>query len=171
MTYSSSLRLRAIEPDDIELLYTIENDMSLWQHGDTTVPYSRESLRQYLLECTNDIWTDRQVRLVMETTHNGEAVGLADLFNFDPKHQRAEIGLVVLPQHQGKGYSALALDELIRLARQWHLHQLTATIGVNNAYATKLFIKSDFKPSAHLLDWLLLPDGTYTDAIVWQLIL
>lgn len=171
MTYSNSLRLRAIEPDDIELLYTIENDMALWRHGDTTVPYSRESLRQYLLDCTNDIWHDRQVRLVMETADTGEAVGLADLFNFAPKHQRAEVGLVVLPQYQGRGYSASALCELTELARQWHLHQLTATIGVNNTSAMNLFGKSLFNPSAQLKDWLLLPDGTYTDAVVWQLIL
>ncbi len=191
MTCSSDIYLRAIEPDDIDLLYEVENDCSLWRYGDTTVPYSRESLRQYLLECSNDIYRDRQVRLVIERraddagggagradgagctdgAGSSVSVGFADLFNFDPKHLRAEVGVVVMPAHQGCGYAARALFILEQLAAQWHLHQISATIGVHNAPALQLFRNAGYVESAALRDWLLLSDGQYADAVVFQKLL
>ena len=39
-----AIRLRAIEPEDLDLLYQIENDSSLWDVGTTNVPYSRYTL-------------------------------------------------------------------------------------------------------------------------------
>ena len=41
MTTIPSIRLRAIEPEDLDLLYLIENDTRLWNVGTTNVPYSR----------------------------------------------------------------------------------------------------------------------------------
>ena len=43
------IQLRAIEPEDLELLYSIENDMSVWNVGMTNVPYSKFALNEYLL--------------------------------------------------------------------------------------------------------------------------
>ena len=36
-----SINFRAMEPEDLDLLYTIENDTKLWNIGVTSVPYSR----------------------------------------------------------------------------------------------------------------------------------
>ena len=83
-------RLRALEPDDLDILYNVENDVALWAVGNTNAPYSREVLRQYLLSTTCDIYTDKQLRLVVET-HGGEAVGMVDLLSFDAMNARAEV--------------------------------------------------------------------------------
>ena len=40
------VRLRAIEPEDLDTLYKIENDRTLWGIGPTNVPYSRFALHQ-----------------------------------------------------------------------------------------------------------------------------
>ncbi|MBO4905617.1 MAG: GNAT family N-acetyltransferase [Bacteroidaceae bacterium] len=171
MTYSSDIELRALEPDDIDLLYDVENDYNLWQHGAATVPYSRESLRQFLLNTTNDIYSDRQVRLVAQMRVGHQPVGLVDVFDFDPKHLRAELGLLILPPHQHKGYARQAMQQLLPLVRNWHLHQLTAVIAVSNTSALSLFRKLAFQEAAVLPDWLRKPDGTFTDAILFRQLL
>ena len=38
---NDTIRLRALEPEDLDLLYAWENDTSLWEFGSTLVPYSR----------------------------------------------------------------------------------------------------------------------------------
>ena len=38
------VHLRAIEPEDLDLLYRIENDQTLWHLGTTNVHYSRYTL-------------------------------------------------------------------------------------------------------------------------------
>ena len=45
------MKLRAIEPEDLDLLYQIENNTELWQVGATNVPYSRYT-RRYLCRPT-----------------------------------------------------------------------------------------------------------------------
>ena len=96
------IRLRALEPEDLDFLYEMENEESLWEMGCTNVPYSRQVLLDYITTATADIYTDKQVRLIVENEQQ-EAVGIIDLMNFDPRHQRAELGIVIKKEHQHQG--------------------------------------------------------------------
>ena len=52
------VHLRAIEPEDLDFLYRIENDVKLWNVGITNVPYSRYALHDYVANASGDIYTD-----------------------------------------------------------------------------------------------------------------
>ncbi len=162
-----TIRLRAIEPEDLDLLYRIENDTRLWNVGATNVPYSRYTLHDYIATSSDDIYADRQVRLVMENGE-GETVGLTDLVHFDPQHLRAETGIVVLDAHRRKGYASAALDELSRYALHvLHLHQLFAIVEQDNIAAVQLFRENGYEQQAVLKDWLY--DGRkYHDSVLLQ---
>ncbi len=150
----NSVRLRAVEPEDLETLYEIENNLDLWNVGVTNMPYSRYALHEYLVNVTGDIYTDKQLRLMMETPE-GETVGIADLANFDPRHNRAEVGIVVKSQFCGQGYGHAAMTWLIRYAREViHLHQMYAFISEDNASCQHLFEEVGFQKVAQLSDWL-----------------
>ena len=79
-----------MEPEDLDLLYRIENDPGLWGVGATNVPYSRYVLHDYIANAAGDIYTDHEVRLIIEN-RVGETVGIIDITNFDAKNQRAEV--------------------------------------------------------------------------------
>ena len=164
------IRLRALEPEDLELMYEAENDRSLWNVGTTNVPYSRESLRQFILSTTNDIYADRQLRLIAENK-DGEAVGLVDLINFDPQNQKAEVGIVVKREMRKRGYATEMLHELKRYAREViHLHQLYAIVAEDNKESEALFVKASFGAEGTLREWLF--DGKkYINCRVMQLFL
>ena len=66
MTKTPEIRLRAIEPEDLDLLYQIENNKELWNVGISNVPYSRYTLHNYIATASNDIYVDRQVRMMVE---------------------------------------------------------------------------------------------------------
>ena len=161
------IRLRAMEPEDLDLLYRIENDRRLWNVGTTNVPYSRYTLHDYIASSSDDIYADRQVRLIIETIA-GECVGIADIIHFDPQHLRAETGIVIIDSERRKGYALAALAELAQYAcRVLHLHQLYGIVAADNAAALQLFCKAGFDNRSLLHDWLF--DGQkYTDAIVMQ---
>lgn len=170
MMMQNNLRLRALEPEDLDLLYQIENDSELWDVSTTNVPYSRYHLNDYILSASGDIYTDKQVRLVIED-HSHKPVGLADLFDFSPKHRRAELGLVISRSLRGQGYGQAALIQLIDYARRiLHLHMIYAFIPADNQSSLALFQGLGFLPSAVLSQWLY--DGKdYHDAVLIQLIL
>lgn len=164
---SMQVKLRAIEPEDLDYLYRIENDNELWKVGVTNVPYSRSALADYICTCTSDIYQDRQVRLMVESD-KGETIGIVDIVDFNPQHRRAEIGLVIDSGHRGKGYGEAAMRKLMRYAHDvLHLHQLYALISIDNNDSIHLFEKLAFQRGSLLKEWLF--DGDkYHDALVMQ---
>lgn len=164
---SSPIRLRAMEPEDLDLLYHIENDRSVWGVSSTNVPYSRYALHDYVAHAQNDIYTDKQVRLII-TKATGETIGLLDLMNFDPRHQRAELGIVIMKPYRRQGYATAAIRQILSDARSiWHLHQLYAITEQSNAASCQLFKGLGFSTSCVLHDWLSFADG-FHDALLLQ---
>jgi diamine N-acetyltransferase len=147
--------LRAAEPEDLDLMYLIENDTLLWAVGRTNVPYSRYALRQFIEQNSNDINTDGQVRLVIALNENRNAIGFVDLQNYDPRHRRAEVGIVLLPEWQHQGLASEVLAVLERYAsKHLFIHQLYALVSVNHVAAQALFSNAGYKNTATLQHWL-----------------
>ena len=165
-----NLKLRAIEPEDLDLLYRIENDTALWNIGTSNVPYSRYLLHDYVANATNDIYTDRQVRMMIENGE-GQTVGIVDLVSFDPANRRAEVGIIILNDYRRQGYATATLQQIRDYAlRVLHLHQLYAYIDKNNEPSLSLFRKAGFSIAGHIPEWLF--DGEhYHDACLMQLVL
>lgn len=167
MTTTPSIHLRAIEPEDLDLLYRIENDIKLWNVSTTNVPYSRYTLHDYIANASGDIYTDRQVRMMIENAA-GKIVGIVDIVNFDPGNRRAELGLIIEGPYRHKGYAQSTMAAIAEYAvNVLHLHQLFAFIDVTNEASILLFRKLGYVESARLKDWLY--DGRqYHDAVVMQ---
>lgn len=170
MNQQHSIRLRAMEPEDLDLLYRIENNIELWGVSATNVPYSRYALHDYIANATGNIYTDLQVRLMVENL-DGNVVGIIDLVDFDAKNNRAEIGLVIEREYRRKGYAASVLTAIADYALEvLHLHQLYAYISVDNKPTLQLFRKMGYVESACVRDWLF--DGrSYHDAVLMQIVL
>lgn len=159
--------LRAVEPEDLDALYDIENDTDIWDKGVTNVPYSKYVLHEYIASAKNDIYTDRQVRLMIEDEQRN-TVGIIDVIDFDPKNMKAEIGIVIKRRHRKRGLAQASLLKISDYAlSHLHLHQIYAVTDIRNENAVKLFEKCGFSKSAPLKDWLF--DGKeYHDAMVMQ---
>ena len=161
------IRLRAMEPEDLELLYSLENDREVWDVSATNVPYSRYVLRKYIAQAVNDIYLDGQVRMMVEAP-DGQVAGVIDLVNFDPKNQRAELGIVLLKKFRGKGYGQAAVKMMQEYARSvLHLHQIYACVCVDNETTLKTFKSLGFREATKMTDWLYRSDG-YRDAVLLQ---
>lgn len=167
MNDDAIVRLRAMEPEDLDFLYAMENDKEVWDVGCTNVPYSRYVLHDYIANASNDIYADGQVRMVMED-RSGNRVGLVDVFNFDASNRRAEVSVVVMTEYRGRGLARDAVRQVCHYAlRTLHLHQLYAIIAVDNMASQQLFSETGFTGRNVLKEWLF--DGmTYKDAIVMQ---
>lgn len=161
------VRLRAMEPEDLDILYRIENDVKLWNVGATNVPYSRYALHDYIANASGDIYIDRQVRLMIENA-DGYVVGIVDIVNFDPQHLRAEIGIVIENRFRNKGYACGTLTQIADYSLNiLHLHQLYAFIDTSNTESVNLFKKLGYHICGELKDWLY--DGKkYHNALLLQ---
>ena len=160
MLHSDLVFLRPLEAEDLDFLYALENDLGVWGVSDTLVPVSRYTLRQYLDHAAADFHEVRQLRLVLCATATGEAVGTVDVFGFEPLHQRAGVGIMVLARHRRRGYARAVLDLLLPYARQvLRLHQLHCTIAADNPASQRLFRAAGFRRVGLRREWLRTASG------------
>lgn len=168
---SKKVRLRALEPEDVEILYRWENDTAVWGVSHTLLPFSRHLLRQFIEEQAKDIYQTLQTRFVIESRDENRPVGVIDLFEFDPYHLRAGIGILVYEQEdRRKGYAVEALQLLVQYGFEvLHLHQLYCNIPATNIGSQQLFGRCGFVRCGQKKEWLRKPVG-WEDEYMYQLV-
>jgi len=167
----NTIHLRALEPEDLEFVYAIENNESVWEVSNTQTPYSRFLIKQYLENAHQDIYVAKQLRLAICLNDSQKAIGLIDLFDFDPKNSRAGLGLVIADlESRNKGIGSEALELIINYSfQQLQLHQLYANIGSDNEISLQLFTKFGFQKIGIKKDWNKV-NNDYKDELLFQLI-
>ncbi len=162
------IKLRAVEPEDLELLYRWENNSDLWARGNTITPYSKFQIKEFIAQTKQDIFTSKQLRLMIEQRE--QTVGCIDLYEYDVFHQKAAIGIMIEEGSQNCGIARKALSLLVEYAFSFlKLKQLYCYIPENNIASIRLFEKAGFGQSGKLLAWLRTVDG-YENVFVYQLI-
>ena len=160
-------RLRAPEPEDLDCMMQFENTPSLWEVSNATGPYSRFYLKQYIESNKNDLYADNQLRLMIESPEK-KVVGIIDIFNFEPFHNRVEVGIVIADHSRRQGIGLLALELLTKHCFDYlGIHQLYAFIDVTNEACRRLFQESGFEECALLKDWMR-TGKTYRDVVMVQ---
>jgi len=153
---SKNIKLRAVEPSDIDLIAEWENDPTIWHLSNTLIPFSRFDLEQYVLNASKDIYSAKQVRLMIDLKDNNQTIGSIDLFDFEPMHRRAGIGILINSQHRNKGYASEAIDLILDYSNKTlNIHQLYCNIEETNETSLNLFRKKHFKEIGLKKDWNL----------------
>lgn len=162
--------LRAMEPEDSELIFGWENNSEIWQVSDTLVPYSKYTIEQYV-NSLQDIYTNKQLRLIICESETGKAIGAMDIFDFNAFHSRAGIGiLIAAAKDRKKGYASEALSLTIDYCfTTLMLNQIYCNIPSENEASLNLFLKSDFQIIGLMKNWNRTLNG-FTDEYFLQLL-
>lgn len=150
-------------------MYLWENESSVWQVSGTLTPFSRYILKQYLEHAGKDIYEVKQLRLMIQLKSNHRPVGAVDLFDFDPHHRRAGLGILIAEaSDRRQGYAREALETMLAYCFEvLHLHQLYCNIAAGNSASIKLFKEAGFRESGRKKEWLY--DGrTFEDEFIFQ---
>ena len=165
---TQQITLRALEPSDLDLVFRWENDPSVWPLGNTIAPLSRFQLDEYIRAYSADIFRDRQLRLMIVDATSGTSVGTIDLYDFEPQHGRAAVGIFIDPAHRRRGFASAAIDAIKRLCRdRLGFVSLWCTIAVTNVPSLQLFESRGFEVSGTLRSWIRRGDN-FIDAFILQ---
>lgn len=150
----ATIILRAVEPEDVDFMFMIENDKSAWFVSDTTAPFSYHLLKKYAENYSADPWQDNQIRLIAENTDSGKSIGILDLYDLNCLHSRAFVGIYLLPEYRHSGYGESILRAAFDYAeKNLMIDQLAAYISTDNAEAIALFEKCGFNCSGVMKQW------------------
>ena len=163
-----TITLRCAEPEDAELIYHWENDRDIWRVSGTHVPFTRFQIEQFLLS-NNDLFSQKQLRLMIEMNETRESIGCIDIFDYDGINLRAGIGITIDKDHRKQGYAKAALALCIDfLFNDVLLHQVYCSIDETNTESQKLFIGQGFELCGRRKDWLKTSEG-FLDVLEYQL--
>ena len=166
----TKINLRALELDDLEFLFEIENNRKLWKISHTILPFSKYYLEKYVKESNLDIFSEKQFRFVI-SLENKHPIGLIDLFDFDPVSHRAGIGIVIDKKYRKKGYALESIKLIEDISKNnLQIHQLYVNVGIDNKISLDLFNKLGYIEIGIKKDWNYI-NGKYTDEVSFQKIL
>jgi diamine N-acetyltransferase len=160
--------LRPLEPKDVEVLYSWENNMEIWEVSNTKTPFSKHILSEYIANSAKDIYQTKQLRLIIQNENN-ESVGAIDLFDFEPYHLHAGVGILIHNKNnRNKGYASDALIALSDYSLSvLGLKQLYANIAADNVQSIHLFEKCGFVKAGLKKNWLKTFSG-WKDELLFQ---
>lgn len=176
MLTDGTITLRALEPIDVDTLYHWENNPELWSVGVSLAPYSRKQLWDYVNNYDGDIFSAKQLRLMIDLNSDWDnpegtgrvTIGTLDMFDFDAANSRCGVGILISSPYQRQGYGLRTLELAARYCREvYSLHQLHSTVGADNAASRELFEKAGYTISGRLRSWLR-HANRYTDAYIYQ---
>mgnify|MGYP001223665746 CR=1 FL=1 len=167
MLKGDKIQLRALEPSDLETLYQWENNTNIWKVSQTITPFSKHVLTQYLANAHQDIFTAKQLRLIIEK--EDRSIGMIDLFDFVPTHQRAGVGIWIVDEgERQKGYAKEALQLIIDYAfKKLQLKQIYCNISSANKASINLFSSLDFMLVGVKKEWNRTQEG-WEDELLFQ---
>ena len=165
------IKLRAVEPEDLELLYKWENDISNWTISNTITPFSKYTLRRYVENSHKSIYETGQLRLMIDYIPDNLSVGSIDIFDFDPYHLRAGIGIMIANEkYRRKGLASMSLKCIIDYCfKTLQIHQLYCNVLSDNHESIQLFVKLGFVHAGIKKEWVKTPEG-FIDEYIFQLI-
>ncbi len=170
MIEADGIILRALEPEDVDLLYEWENDMKIWVVSNTLIPFSRYQLNKYVENSKLNLYQIQQLRLIIEVKDDETSfpVGLIDLFDFDPFHNRGGIGIIINSSYRKQGYAKKALALFVEYCfNHLLLNQLYANILVDNKASIYLFESLGFELSGKKKQWRKTAKG-FVDELFYQ---
>src|SRR5699024_6934775 len=147
------LVLRPFETTDLEALFAYESraDVARYLYR---YPRSRAESAAKLQESTTMTTLEQAgdtVRLAVVVAESDQLVGDTTLEWLSSEHSSAEIGYVIHPEHQGRGYAREAAQQLLRLGFDGlGVHRIIGRCEAANTASTALLGKLGMRQEAHL---------------------
>lgn len=164
------ITLRAIEPDDIDFVLTLDNEMDLWNFGDQHAPLSRYALENYIMTYDTDPICAGEVRLIAFSGEN--RCGIIDIFSIDPYNYTAQIGIAIEKTSRKKGLGTASLNAALRYCKEClGLYAAAATVDYRNTGAIALFEKCRFLSCGCMKAWRRTNGNERSDMTIFQKIL
>lgn len=164
---SDRLILRRIVPGDVECVFRMRSDPKVMQFVPRPLVTKHEEALSHIELIDNRINNNEGINWAITTVDDDDMMGIIGLFVIKKEHFRAELGYMILPKFQGKGF----ISESIALAVDYGfgtlgLHSIEAIIDPDNTASEMVLQKNGFVKEAHLREnefW----DGRFLDTVIY----
>ena len=159
------VRLRALEPKDVESLYVFRNDWNVIQHlGGFSVGYSKIDLEEWIKRHSNR--NDEVIWCIAEQSSD-QCIGHVGLYKIDYRVRKAEFAIVIgYPNRWGQGLGRKITKAVVDWAfAQLNMNKIGLSVVATNFHAIHLYESLGFICEGILRDEQF-RGGHYSDVIL-----
>ena len=141
MLVGDNLILRPLNLSDLDFLDNIENNTLNWIYGDNKMKYSRDELKTFIKNSSQNILISKQFRYVIDLKN--KPIGFIDLFDY--LVDSVNLGIIITEEYRRMGYA----KEAILLISSYCFNLLSVKrilvkVSKKNNASIKLFISCGF---------------------------
>jgi RimJ/RimL family protein N-acetyltransferase len=144
---TARLTLRAFTLDDVAAVHAIHSrdDIARWLYWDAR---DEDEVRAVI---ESHLAKPPESGVVLAVELDGELIGHANLAVGE--HRQGEIGFVIHPDHQGRGYATEAAEAMLELAFEtYDLHRVVGRLEPRNTASAAVLERVGMRKEAHLIE-------------------
>jgi ribosomal-protein-alanine N-acetyltransferase len=127
------LKLRRVDLNDVNELFAMRSDPQIMKYIPRPLATTHEEILDFIKAIDEKINANEIFNWAITLTGHSQWIGTIGYYHIKPEHYRAEIGYMLLPDFQGKGYVTEAINMIINYGfTKIGLHSIEALIDPEN---------------------------------------
>lgn len=160
---------RLLENDLDEIIELRGNPENMVYIPRPLVSTKEEALAHYKV-IDDKINSNEGINWAITLKENPKMIGLMGFYRIKPENFRAEIGYMILPQFNGKGYTTEAIKAIVTYGFDViRLHSIEGVIDPRNLASERVLQKNGFVKEAHLIENEFAM-GKFWDTVIYSLL-
>ncbi|RLT27997.1 MAG: N-acetyltransferase [Chloroflexi bacterium] len=143
MLQGDRVRLRALEPTDVEAIWSWHQDHELHVLDGWLYPASRGQIAEWLHGVGEPGFRDASFGI---ETEQGTLIGYVRLKRGSAEHRSADFGIAIAREHWDQGYGTDATRTMVRFGfEEMGLHRIELDVSVENPRAQHVYEQCGFR--------------------------
>jgi RimJ/RimL family protein N-acetyltransferase len=149
------LLLRPFAAGDFDAMLAMQSDEGVvrYLYWDARLPDEVREILERKSRCTSLERPGDNLAFAVVLDATGEVVGDCGLHWHDNDHRQGEIGFIVHPDHQGRGYATEAAGAVLRIGfEEARLHRIVGRTEARNVASAGVLERLGMRREAHLIE-------------------
>lgn len=166
--HTERLTLRRADATDIPQLYRLRSDEQIMKYIPRPVATSPDEIAEFLRLTDEKIASNEMINWKISIKGDSTLIGTIGFYYIKPEHYRAEIGYMLLPEFQGKGYVTEAIAAVVNYGFEaMGLHSIEALVDPENIASCAVLEKCGFVREAYFKENEFY-NGKFLDTVVYS---
>lgn len=164
------LLLRRVAVTDVKEIMELRSNPETMKFIPRPLVKTKDEALEHINMIEAKIIANEGINWAITIKGNPKLIGVIGHYRIQPENHRCEIGYMILPQYNGKGYVTEAIKVVLEYGfHVLNMHSIEAVIDPDNIASERVLQKNGFVKEAHILENELW-DGKFWDTIIYSIL-
>lgn len=167
---SERLRFRKLTNEDAPEILTLRGNPETMKFIPRPLATNIEDALNHIKIINDKIDENLDINWAVTEKGSDKCIGLMGFYRTQPEHFRTELGYMIVPEHNGKGYVTEAVKTLLDYAfNTLNFHSIEAVIDSRHIASERVLQKNGFEKEAHFKENFYY-NNEFTDTVIYGLL-